>query len=374
MMGFLRNLTKSDEERRQEVLTAYLDDNLSPKDKQQFEQLLHSDESLRRDLEQQRSIKQAMAQLPRVRAPRSFTLDPSLYGRPSQQRVFNLYPAVRTATVLAMFVFIALVSIDILVPESGTVSDIASSEALAPAVEKALEEAEAPMGALAPDGIQSDRAASSEEAAPLAPVIEEAVEEIIEVESEDAVGESEDLAQSDTGAETGLDQELAAPPEELAAEREGEAEFMAPAEAEPGQGDSAIDQTRIADSIAALIVSGTPAPGDRLAGGAVETDGAVTDDTVELLPLATSTMTQLESQVPTQPVEEVVAELPSPVAEDFAKADHFQGTDSETTSDQAEELFWGLGALRIAQIILGVSVLGLVLLMLFIRQRIKREA
>jgi len=79
-MGFLRNLTKSDEERRQEVLTAYLDDNLSPKDKQQFEQLLYSDESLRRDLEQQRSIKQAMAQLPRMRAPRSFTLDPSLYG------------------------------------------------------------------------------------------------------------------------------------------------------------------------------------------------------------------------------------------------------------------------------------------------------
>jgi len=373
-MGFLRNLTKSDEERRQEVLTAYLDDNLSPKDKQQFEQLLYSDESLRRDLEQQRSIKQAMAQLPRMRAPRSFTLDPSLYGKPSQQRVFNLYPAVRTATVLAMFVFIALVSIDILVPESGTFSDIASSEAMAPAVEKALEEAEAPIGALAPDGIQSNRAALSEEAAPLAPVIKEAVEEIIEVESEDAVSESEDLAQSDTGAETGLDQELAAPPEEPAAEREGEAEFMAPAEAEPGQGDSAIDQTRIADSIAALIVSGTPAPDDRLAGGAVETDGAESDDTVELLPLATSAMTKLESQVPTQPVEEVVAELPSPVVEDLAEADHFQGADSETTSDQAEELFWGFGALRIAQIILGISVLGLVLLMLFIRQRIKREA
>jgi len=98
-----------------------------------------------------------------------------------------------------MFVFIALVSIDILVPESGTFSDIASSEAMAPAVEKALEEAEAPIGALAPDGIQSNRAALSEEAAPLAPVIKEAVEEIIEVESEDAVSESEDLAQSDTG-------------------------------------------------------------------------------------------------------------------------------------------------------------------------------
>ncbi len=378
MMGFLRNLTKSDQEKRQELLTAYLDDILSLKDIQRFEQQLQSDEALRRDLEQQRNIKEAMAQLPRLRAPRSFTLDPSLYGKPSPQRGLNLYPAVRTATVLAMFVFIALVSIDVLAPDSGTISDIAStsSNALAPASEKAFEEAEAPMEALALDGIQSERSASSEEAAALAPVIEEAVEEVIERESEDAVGESEDLAQSVVGSETVLDQGLAPSAEEPAAAREGDAEFMAPAEAESGQAEDAIEETRIADSIAGLSVSGTPAPGDQVMDGAGETNVAETKASIELLPRASATMTQLESPVPSQPEEEVVAQLPSPVTEELEEPDLYQETASETAEetvgDQAGEPFWGLGGLRLAQIILGATVLVLVLLMLLFRQRLKR--
>lgn len=375
-MGFLRNLTKSDQEKRQELLTAYLDDVLSPKEKQRFEQLLQSDEALRRDLEQQRNIKEAMAQLPRLRAPRNFALDPSLYSRPSPQRVFNLYPAIRAATVLAMFVFIALISIDVLVPESGTVSNIASSDALAPASEKAFDEAEAPMQPLAPDGIQSDRAALNEEAAALAPVLKEAVEEIIERESEDAVGESEDLAQADTGAETGLDQELAPSAEEPAAAREGEGDFLAPTEVESGQAENAIDETRIADSIAGLFASGTPAPGDRVGDGAGETDGAGTEESIELLSPASATMTLSSSPVPTLPVEEVIVQLPSPVTEELEEPDLYQETASETAGqtvgDQAGEPFWGLGGLRLAQIILGAAVLVLVLLTLLFRQRLKR--
>ena len=381
-MGFLRNLTKSDQEKRQELLTAYLDDILSPKDKQRFEQQLQSDEALRRDLEQQRNIKEAMAQLPRLRAPRSFTLDPSLYSKPNPQRGLNLYPAVRTATVVAIFVFIALVSIDVLAPESGTISDIAStsSNALAPASENAFEEAEAPMEALAPDGIQrdgiqSEGSALSEEAAALAPVIEEAVEEVIELEFDDTVGESEDLAQSDAGAGTGLDQETAPAAEEPAPVREGDVEFMAPAEAESGQAEDAIGETRIAESIAGLIVSGTPAPGDLVGDRADETDGSGTEESFELLPPASATMTQSESPVPSQPEEEVVAQLPSPVTGDLKEPDLDQETAGqtarETASDQAGEPFWGLGALRLAQIILGAAVLVLLLLALLFRQRLK---
>jgi hypothetical protein len=111
MFEFLRNLRKSDEEKTQEALTAYLDGALTPGEKRDFEQRLAADEALRADLEQQRLVKQSLGALPRLRAPRNFTLDPALYGRP--QPAGRLYPALRTATVLAAILFVVLLSVDL---------------------------------------------------------------------------------------------------------------------------------------------------------------------------------------------------------------------------------------------------------------------
>ena len=104
MIEFLRNLRKSDEEKTQEALTAYLDGALTPGEQRDFEQRLADDEALQSDVEQQRLIKESLATLSHLRAPRNFTLDPARYGRP--QPAGRLYPALRTATVLAAILFV----------------------------------------------------------------------------------------------------------------------------------------------------------------------------------------------------------------------------------------------------------------------------
>lgn len=118
MFGFLEDLRKSREDKRQDALTAYLDGALAPKERQRFERRLAEDEALRLDLEQQRLIKQSLGQLPRLRSPRNFTLDPAVYGRPQRQPLLQLYPALRTATVLVGVFFIIAVTAEIITTTS----------------------------------------------------------------------------------------------------------------------------------------------------------------------------------------------------------------------------------------------------------------
>ncbi|MEW5988550.1 MAG: hypothetical protein AB1791_18130, partial [Chloroflexota bacterium] len=99
-MDFLRNLTQSAAEKRQVMLTAYLDNALTPQERQQFETWLAEDAALRAEVERQRAVKVALSQLPRRVAPRNFVLDPTLYGRRRPQPAAQLYPALRLATAL----------------------------------------------------------------------------------------------------------------------------------------------------------------------------------------------------------------------------------------------------------------------------------
>ena len=80
MLDFLRNLTKSAEEKRQEQLHAYVSDSLSEKERQQFEASLAADEALQAEVDNLQQMRQLLRQMPRRRAPRHFTLDPALYG------------------------------------------------------------------------------------------------------------------------------------------------------------------------------------------------------------------------------------------------------------------------------------------------------
>lgn len=180
MFDFLRDLRKTDKEQQQESLTAYLDGALSPAQMAQFEQQLSIDASLRRQLEQQRQIKENLRQLPRVRAPRHFTLDPAVYGRPQSQPGFLLYPALRTATVLVALLLVFAVSFDLF---TGTVSapgpaafESAVGELAVgdPALEQALP-AEEPV---ASEPLEESAIVASEEIEALAEIEAEVIEEV----------------------------------------------------------------------------------------------------------------------------------------------------------------------------------------------------
>jgi len=145
MFDFLRNMRKSKAEKRQEAISAYLDNELSAAEKRRFEQQMAANANLRRDVEQQRFVKLNVSRLPRVKAPRRFTLDPQRYGRPVAQGYFKLYPALRVATVLAGIFFVLAIGIELLnfgfqsgAPQpSNQLSQLTEAE---PAMEMAVED------------------------------------------------------------------------------------------------------------------------------------------------------------------------------------------------------------------------------------------
>ncbi len=120
MFDFLRNLTKSDEEKHQEMLTAYLDNALTPKERQQFEQQLAGDAALQAELSEMRAWRQQMRRLPRRRAPRNFTLDPVLYGRPRSEPLLQAYPVLRTATALVAVIFVFALAANFFLEDAGS--------------------------------------------------------------------------------------------------------------------------------------------------------------------------------------------------------------------------------------------------------------
>ena len=110
MFNFLRNITKSAEEKRQETVAAYLDGMLSDRERLRFEQEMGQDSGLRTQVDQLRLVKQSLRHLPQRPVPRNFILDPAQYGRPARQPWVQVYPVLRTATALAAFFFIFAVA------------------------------------------------------------------------------------------------------------------------------------------------------------------------------------------------------------------------------------------------------------------------
>jgi anti-sigma factor RsiW len=151
MMRFWEDWFKSAEEKKQEAVSAYLDGQLAPAEKQRFEQELAVDAKLQAEVEQLHRLKRNLSRLPRQRAPRNFTLDPARYGRPVSITSGRLYPAMRTATVLTAFFFILAIAFDLLTAGTGvapTMAPVAFQRAAEPTMDMALESAPAP-GALA---------------------------------------------------------------------------------------------------------------------------------------------------------------------------------------------------------------------------------
>jgi hypothetical protein len=143
MFDFLRQFRQTAEEKQQEALSAYLDDALPSRQREAFERLLNEDADLRRELTAQRRIRQQMLQLPQRAVPRSFTLNPALYGPPRRERLAQAYPVLRAATALtAVFFFIILAANVWTWPGAGEADMVSMAEpmpAAAPLFEAASE-------------------------------------------------------------------------------------------------------------------------------------------------------------------------------------------------------------------------------------------
>jgi hypothetical protein len=227
MFDFLRNLTKSNEERQQETLSAYLDNGLTPEERVAFEEQLEVDPALLASLDQQRLVKQNLTELPSMRAPRNFTLDPALYGRPTPKAFFSLYPVLRTATAVAAVVLIFLFSLDLFSSQNEQ-SDILAQAPAATSIEtEGVAVPEPGIGESAPAEEAADAAEEGVFSEPLEEMeeIEEeemmeepaAEEEVVQAEASEVVVEGESGGTSDgAAAEDAAEVETAAEEDEMA--------------------------------------------------------------------------------------------------------------------------------------------------------------
>lgn len=191
MFDFLRNRGSTAGEEGQEMLSAYLDNALTPAERQRLENALDRDPALRVQLEQMRLLKLQMRAMPRRRVPRSFALDPALYGRPKAQPMMQLYPVLRGATALTAFLLIFVVALGVFQGQFGgtaapaaevsVLSDMAAEEAAqAPAQEVIGTPAET-------DRVAPTTAPGEESAAEMA--VQEAITEGLSLETQPPVGE-----------------------------------------------------------------------------------------------------------------------------------------------------------------------------------------
>ena len=110
------NLFKSKEEKRQEQVAAYIDQQMGQAERERFEALLGQDADLQAELEAQQEVKSLLSQVPKLKAPRNFVLDPAVYGgkAPAPSFIELLYPKLRVATAAASFMFVILLGVGLL--------------------------------------------------------------------------------------------------------------------------------------------------------------------------------------------------------------------------------------------------------------------
>jgi len=108
-----------------EIISAYLDGQLSKGERAHLEARLQTEPKLREILEQMQRTRTMLRSLPKLRAPRNYTLSPSMAT--SRPPSFNFYPVLRFATVLTVFLFVlALVGDMLFVPSPTSVTMVAS--------------------------------------------------------------------------------------------------------------------------------------------------------------------------------------------------------------------------------------------------------
>jgi hypothetical protein len=267
MFDFLRNLGRSDADKQQEALSAYLDNELAPADRQRLEQQMASDRRLQEEFAQMQAWQQEMRSLPRRRVPRNFTLDPALYGRPQPQPLGRAYPVLRTATAFTAILLVIALAANVFLGQSTSPQDMGimtAPEAAMPLAENAVEEA--PLAAI----VQDEAEIAVEE-----PQAEIEVEEETEVAVEEAA-EAEDIVQEGT--------ELAAeaPAESFLLEQSAIEMEAAEAPSDFAPETELMPQGTPSLSPALEIVEATALP--PAAGGGLEADGEFSEPPQEVIP------------------------------------------------------------------------------------------
>ena len=98
-----------------EALSAYLDNEIAPKERLRLEARLKADQAFAAALEEVRRTRTVLKSQPRLRAPRNFTLTPQMAGaHPGKQSQPTLYPMLRLASVLATIFFLIILAGDLL--------------------------------------------------------------------------------------------------------------------------------------------------------------------------------------------------------------------------------------------------------------------
>ncbi|MFT5196964.1 MAG: hypothetical protein ACI9EW_000416 [Cellvibrionaceae bacterium] len=183
------NLFKSKEEKRQEQIAAYIDQEMEQTERSRFEALLRQDAELQAGLESQQTVKSLLSQIPRLKAPRNFVLNPAVYGgkAPAPSLIELLYPKMKVATAAVSFMFVILLGVGFLqsgLPASAPSQpenialDSADVEADTDAAGEAAMESEAIIQATAP----ALSANSSEEKAIVVAEAEVVEAEVVEAE------------------------------------------------------------------------------------------------------------------------------------------------------------------------------------------------
>ena len=92
-----------------EAVSAYLDDQLNPKDRRLLEIRLQTEPGFQEALESLQRTRMILRSAPKLRAPRSFTLTTSMAGiKNERNRVPGVFPILRLASMLAAFFFFIL--------------------------------------------------------------------------------------------------------------------------------------------------------------------------------------------------------------------------------------------------------------------------
>jgi anti-sigma factor RsiW len=377
MFDFLRNLRKSKAEKSQEAITAYLDDALTAGDRQRLEQQMTDDPALRAELEQQRLIKVNISRLPRVRAPRNFTLDPALYGRPADQSNARLYPAMRVATVLVGVFFIVAVGAEILTfnDRASVTSSMAEQiVGLAPAADVTMEgeavtvqEAE-PAAALELElqtGSDSDRAVPASEEA----VEEEQLQEV-PLDSLGAVAD-EDMVESEEAAEESFALAVVTAVAGAAVEKYMTEEAVA--ESAPRE---PIPEEEQVEAVGAPVAESDDGQADLAAGGGDKPEDAPQPGILmtEVAGRISSAATETATSQPTVTLgavaqEEAVAEAPREAEAEEPEALPVAAAPAESRDDGSD-----LPLLRVVILLLGITLIILAAVTLITRWRLKGRA
>lgn len=316
-------------ERRDELLSAYLDGQLGARERARLEARLAADPALRAELEALRRTVVLVHDLPSVPIPRNFILAQTMAvrprpARPSRPRRAWAAPFLTAATAVVSLMFVVVLAGDLLLSGVGQVG-------FAPAAEPALE-AEAPQMALAPS-----------------PLSETVVVEQVEVEAE-----AEKALPAPTAAEMPVEAPREAPPEAPAEERyDAETpEDVAPTEPGMGGGGPTEEPRAAAAPVATGTAIPTPAP-------APTPTPSVVEEAAEA-PKAAATATAVPEwdKAPVTPTPSEMGEAAPQVTgeEEPGAAEGARGVPEREAGLRARISPW-----RVVEAILGLAALGLAL-------------